>query len=387
MTELTRDALAALIADDEHGLLTPETKPEPVTNADILANRFEEINAFIDNHGRNPESNNRDDIGEFQLGHRLQAILDNPEYRAALTHLDRHDLFAANQPLTGIDDIIGDGDLLDDLLNPGTDDASGLFERKHLPPPAKAAPDKVAQGQPCEDFEQFEQRFIDCHADLRAGRRSLVPFRNPSNIQEGGLYVQRGMLVLVAEIVTVEQRPQGKNGRLRCIYENGTESDLLLQSLARNLYDEGKIVTEPNDTYTETVPTPDHVATGHVYVARSRSTDQNLARFSNLHKIGYTTQPAASRISGAENDPTFLHAAADLVDSYEMPAEYAKLMETILHQFFSEVRLDAWFDAGPSATEWFDVPADAVAEAIDLIQSGQLSSYRYHPPAAKVVLA
>ena len=37
MTELTRDALAALIADDEHGLLTPEAKPEPVTNADIAS--------------------------------------------------------------------------------------------------------------------------------------------------------------------------------------------------------------------------------------------------------------------------------------------------------------------------------------------------------------
>ncbi len=387
MTELTRDALAALIADDEHGLLTPETKPEPVTNADILANRFEEINAFIDEHGRHPDPNNRDDIGEFQLGHRLGAILDNPEYRSALTHLDRHDLFAADDGATEIGDLLASGDLLDDLLDPDHGDAAGLFERKHLPPPAKSTPDKVAQGRPCEDFERFEQRFIDCHADLRAGRRSLIPFRNPSNIKEGGFYVQRGMLVLVAEVISVEQRPQGKNGRLRCIYENGTESDPLLQSLARNLYDEGKIVTERNDSYSETFPTPDHIATGHVYVARSRSADQNLTQFSHLHKIGYTANPVAARLSGAENDPTFLNAAADLVDSYEMPAEYAKLTETLLHQFFSEVRLDVWFDAGPSANEWFDAPADAVAEAIDLIQSGQLGNYRYDPEIGSVVLA
>ena len=387
MTELTRDKLAELIADDEHGLLTPETKPEPVTNADILANRFEEINAFIDEHGRNPDPNNTDEIGEFQLGHRLQAILDNPEYRSALTHLDRHDLFVAHAVPTGIDELLGDSDLLDDLLDPTAGDAAGLFQRKHLPPPTKTSPDRVAQGRPCEDFEEFEQRFIDCHADLRAGRRSLVPFRNPSNIREGGLYVQRGMLVLVAEVVSVEQRPQGKNGRLRCIYENGTESDPLLQSLARTLYDEGKIVTEPNDSYTEAFPTPEHIATGHVYVARSCSSDPQLARFSNLHKIGYTTNSVASRISGAENDPTFLHAPADLVDSYEMPAEYAKLIETLLHQFFSDVRLDVWFDAGPSANEWFDAPADAVAEAIDLIQSGQLGNYRYDPEASKISLA
>lgn len=387
MTELTRDALAALIAEDEHGLLTPETKPEPVTSTDILANRFEEINGFIDEHGRNPDPANRDDIGEFKLGHRLQAILENPEYRSALTHLDRHDLFVVNEVPTGIENLLdGDVGLLDDLLDRRSDDAAGLFERKHLPPPSKTPPEKVAQGRPCRDFEQFEQRFIDCHAELRAGRRSLVPFRNPSNIREGGIYVQRGMLVLVAEIMSVEQRPQGKNGRLRCIYENGTESDLLLQSLARNLYDEGRIVTEPNDSYTETFPTPGHIARGHVYVAKSRSTEQNLAQFRNLHKIGYTTQPVVDRISGAENDPTFLHAAADLVDSYEMPAEYAKLMETLLHQFFSDVRLDVWFDAGPSANEWFDAPADAVSEAVDLIQSGQLGNYRYDPEAGKIVL-
>lgn len=387
MTELTRDALAALIADDEHGLLTPETKPEPVTNAEILANRFEEINEFIEKHGRNPDPNNTVDIGEFQLGHRLQAILDNPEYRSALNHLDRHGLFAAHEAPTGIDDILNEGGLLDDLLDPGQGDAAGLFERRHLPPPTKSSPEKVAQGRPCEDFERFEQRFADCHADLRAGRRSLVPFRKPSNIRDGGIYVQRGMLVLVAEVVSVEQRPQGKNGRLRCIYENGTESDLLLQSLARNLYDEGKIVTEPNDSYVETFPTPAHIAIGHVYVARSRSTDQNLVRFSNLHKIGYTTQAVAARLAGAENDPTFLHAPVDLVDSYEMPAEYAKLVETLLHQFFSEVRIDAWFDAGPAANEWFDVPADAVGEAIDLIQSGQLGNYRYDPSSSKIALA
>ena len=74
MTELTREALEALIADDEHGLLTPEAKREPVTNADILANRFEEINAFVDQYGRNPDPSNREDIGEFQLGHRLRAL-------------------------------------------------------------------------------------------------------------------------------------------------------------------------------------------------------------------------------------------------------------------------------------------------------------------------
>lgn len=390
MTELTREVLEALIAEDKHGLLTPEAKPEPVTNADILANRFEDINRFIDEHHRNPDPGNRDDIGEFQLGHRLQAILDNSEYQAALEHLDRHDLF--DQPSSSvpesIEDLLDNDDLLaDDLLTPGVPESASLFDHKHLPPPSQESPDKVARGRPCEDFHLFEQAFIDCHADLRSGRRQLRPFARPSNIKQDCFYVQRGMLVYVAEVGELTKKDQGINGRLRCIYENGTENDLLLQSLARTLYDSGKIVTEPSDVTSAIFDTPEHIKTGHVYVARTHSTNEGLTTFSALHKIGYTTQPVESRLSGAANDPTFLHAKASLVTSYEMAADYAKLIETLLHQFFSEVRLDVWNDLGESATEWFDAPFEMIDEAIDLIQTGQLANYRYNPTTHQIELA
>lgn len=390
MSELTREALIALIDDDEHGLLVPEVKPEPVTNADILANRFEEINAFIDQHNRNPDAANRGDIGEFQLGHRLQAVLDNLEYRKALEHLDRHRLFAedAQSRLGSIDDLLGSGDpLIDSLLDPTDGESVDLFERKHLPPPSREAPEKVAKGKPCEDFERFERLFVACHADLRAGRRQLKPFRNPSNIKEGFFYVQRGILVYIDVIGELTQKSPGLDGRLRLIYENGTESDLLLQSLARNLYDRGRIVTERNDIYVESFATPDHMATGHVYVARTHSIDPNLTQFDHLHKIGYTAGSVESRIAGAENEATFLHAPASLTLTFEMPAEYAKFIETAMHQFFSEVRLDAWFEEGPAPREWFNVPLSAIEEAVDLIQSGQLANYCYNPATRAVELA
>ena len=386
---LTREALKALIDDDEHGLLIPDVKAEPVTNGDILANRFEDINAFIDEHDRKPDPANRDDIGEFQLGHRLQSIRDNPEYRKALEHLDRHGLFVGDAQVSvrRIDDLLaGDDPLLDGLLDPAPSEPIDLFDHKHLPPPSKEAPDKVARGKPCKDFERFEQLFIECHADLRAGRRELRPFRNPSNIKEGFFYVQRGMLVYVDEIGELTKKSPGLDGRLRLIYENATESDLLLQSLARNLYDSGRIVTERNDIYVESFATPDHVSTGNVYVARTLSTDSNLAQFEHLHKIGYTAGSVESRIAGAENEPTFLHAPASLSLTFEMPAEYAKFVETAMHQFFSEVRLDAWFEEGPAPREWFNVPLRAIEEAVDLIQSGQLANYRYEPSTQTITL-
>ena len=247
---LTREALQALVDDDEHGLLTPVIKPEPVTNADILANRFEDINTFIDEHGRNPDPAKRDDIGEFQLGHRLVAILENAEYRKALEHLDRHSLFAANSEVSAanIDDLLAaDDPLLDGLLDDAVEESEpvDIFTLRHLPPPSKQKPERVARGRPCKDFDRFEQLFVGCHADLRSGRRSIRSFSDPKTISEGLFCVQRGMLCYVAHVGDLTRTPRaGLDGRIRVIYENGTENDPLLRSLASTLYDDGKIVTE-----------------------------------------------------------------------------------------------------------------------------------------------
>ena len=376
MSELTPELLSELIADDEHGLLTPVTKPEPVTNADILANRFEEVNEFIDEHERNPDPNNRDDIGEFQLGHRLQAILDNPEYRSSLEHLDRYSLFDA-APASMEDLLASDDDLLLD------DEAAAIFDLQHVPAATKESPDKVAKGTKCEDFHLFEPLFIACHEELSEGRRELKEFRNPSNIREGAFYVQRGVLVYVAEVGELTQKKKGADGRLRCIYENGTESDLLLHSLARSLYEEGKIVTELIDAEIEILSSSN---TGYVYVARTHSQNPELAQFEHLHKIGYTKNDPKKRISVAATDPTFLNAPASLVMHFELPIDYAKLAETVLHHFFSEVRLDLQYDDGTSPREWVNAPLDAIEKAVDLFQTGQIANYEYAPLSGSITL-
>ena len=124
-----------------------------------------------------------------------------------------------------------------------------------------------------------------------------------------------------------------------------------------------------------------------MYVARTLSDNPDLTKLEHLHKIGYTGNRAEQRVAGAENDPTFLNEPAALVATFEMPAEYAKLMENVLHQFFSEVRLDVWFDDSTSPREWFDVPMTAIEEAIELVQTGQLGNYRYNPVNLAIELA
>lgn len=69
-----------------------------------------------------------------------------------------------------------------------------------------------------------------------------------------------------------------------------------------------------------------------------------------------------------------------------MPADYAKRVETILHDFFSEVRLNVWYDNGPSAREWFNATSDAIAQAIELIGTEQLPNYRYNAETGRIEL-
>ena len=123
-----------------------------------------------------------------------------------------------------------------------------------------------------------------------------------------------------------------------------------------------------------------------MYVAKTLSEDPDLEQFRHLHKIGYTSNAPEKRISGAKDDPTFLNAPAVLIDHYEIPAANAKY-ETALHNFFSEKRLDIWFENGSSPCEWFDVPAEAIAQAIQLIPTKQMVHYRYNPETLKVELA
>ncbi len=266
-----------------------------------------------------------------------------------------------------------------------------IFELKHVPA-TPTMPDHVARRVPAKDFGQFRQLFADCHAGLRAGTRDLLPFKNPSEIEEGKFFVLNGVLLFVAEVGEQEfaKSNKGMNARTRCIFENGTESDLLVLSLGRNLYKDGRRVTEPNEDTLERMGLNADTKMGHIYVLRSLSDNPQLAPFANVHKIGFTTQAVEQRILGADADATFLGAPVETVASYAVPAVAAQPIEAILHNFFASTRLDIWFERNhqnvAEANEWFDVPVSAIDEAIDLIESESIQSYEYDPEQRRLRL-
>ncbi|HVD40238.1 MAG TPA: GIY-YIG nuclease family protein [Solirubrobacterales bacterium] len=391
---LDRETLLQMLAEDEYDLLKPTPKRAPLTADDRLVAAFEEIAEFTRANGREPERTPTD-MTEAKLAMRLQAIRENEDQAAALRGADDLGLLGEAPPEPEPVQIPDSPpETVDDALAADPfgllDGAGDIFDLEHVPK-TQTMPEQIARRRPAQDFDRFEHLFKACHAELRNGRRKLLPFRNPIEIESGKFFVLNGVLLYVAEMEDLElDRIRKANARTRCIFENGTESNLLMQSLASNLYKDGRRVTEPSEVTLERMGLETETKMGYLYVLRSLSDDPQLAAFGNVHKIGSTTQTVEHRVAGSKSDATFLGAPVETVASYSLPAVAAQPVEAILHGFFAAARLDIWFEQNhqivAEANEWFDVPLSAIDEAIALVQSESIQSYEYEPEERRIKL-
>jgi len=277
-----------------------------------------------------------------------------------------------------IDDIFEDDDL--NLL--GDDNEDSIFNLRHIPQNMEM-PDHIAQRRPCADFEAFEPLFEQCHADLKSGKRSMRQFANEQQIQKGQFFVLKGVLTYVAEVGEKEKISGKTNARLHCIFENGTESDMLLRSLARELYKDGRRVTEHEDRLMDDLNniSDEDGQTGFIYVLKSLSANPDIASIQDLYKIGFSTVPVEERVKNAVDDPTYLMAPVHIVEAFECFNLNPQKLELLLHKFFGKVCLevDVFDRAGKRITprEWFIAPLPVIDEAIELIISGEIIDYIY----------
>jgi hypothetical protein len=373
-----------ILDSDVDGLLdAPEQTPK-VTSADRLKRAFLEIIEFRRTHDRVPSSTTRD-IAERKLGARLDGILANEEKIAAVKMLDEFGLLDTPESPASLDDLLGGDDL--DLL----DDESGLLDVSDLPARRQVFDTgNSARREKAQGFEQFEPLFKQKHAELREGSSKLLPYPGMTHIEPGAFFVLNGVMLIVAEVGETEYKKTAvreyKRERLRCIFENGTESSMYRQSLAIRLSDEdGQIVVESE------LPEilGDDQVSGYIYVLRSRSQDPQIAAIKDLHKIGFTRGSVELRIKNAEMSPTYLMAPVDVVATYRTYNLKASGLENLLHRVFADVRLDVsqvdrW-GRDYDASEWFVVPRAVIDRAIELIQSGAIVRYVYDPKAQKLV--
>jgi hypothetical protein len=157
------------------------------------------------------------------------------------------------------------------------------------------------------------------------------------------------------------------------VYDNATESDLLLRSLQRALNKDkaSRRITNPDfgSLFADTESAED-LPTGHIYVLRSKSDHPFVAeRRSVIHKIDVTGGDVKSRVANAKKDPTYLLADVEIVATFKLANIKRKGLEVILQKFFASAQLDLElldrFGIPVKPREWFLVPLEVIEEVIE----------------------
>ena len=394
MSNFDLDDMAAELAE----FAPPEKKKgRPASEERVIAG-FEEIQRFTEQHGRAPQHGEDRDIFERLYAVRLDRLRALPDCRALLEPLDHQGLLAeAQTDAASADDAI-DIDI-DDLAAElaGVADADDITVLRHVRTSAeKRAAEEIADRKPCEDFDGFKELFDQARSDLSSGLRVTRPFGQYATIEVGHWFILDGQMAYVAEEGEEFDSPQGKkDARLRVIFSNGTESNLLRLSLARALYKDetARRITDPDmgPLFSDSLEEGD-LESGTIYVLRSLSETPYVAEHRDvIHKIGVTGGKVETRIANAEHDSTYLLAKVEVIATYKLAGINRTRMENLFHRLFAPARLSITindrFGHPVQPEEWFLVPLFVIDEAVARIKDGSITGYIYDPSAAKLVKA
>jgi len=396
MSDLDLDELRGELAD----FAQPEKKVGRGPREERIIAGFEEIQRFTDEHGRAPQHGEDRDIFERLYAVRLDRLRALEECRSLLAPLDRQGLLSNAEddaPAMPAEEMDADA-LMAELA--GAAGASEITELRHVRSTAeKRAAEEIANREPCPDFERFKPLFEQVRIDLDSGVRTTRQFVKDAgflkaDIIEGQFFILGGQVAYVAEVGETFRAPNGEtDARLRVVYSNGTESNLLRRSLQRALYKDeaGRRITEPSAGPLFAGESDDEdIASGTIYVLRSKS-DHPLVSANRdvLHKIGVTGGDITRRLANARLDPTFLMAEVEVVATYTLYNINRVKLENLIHRIFAPAQLDIEikdrFGNPVVPREWFLVPRFVVDDAVERIKDGTITDYIYDPAAARLV--
>ena len=381
------DALGVTVDSQKTSARTPREER-------IIAG-FEEIQKFVDEYARRPLHGETRDIFERLYAVRLDQLRAQPGCRDLLADMDRQGLLDATAQRTGGLAENGDDDALLAELGIAGSAPDDITKLKHVKPRAEVrAAEEIASRTVCKDFDIFKPLFIRVQSDLDVGMRCTRPFEKMDEIKRGEFFIVGGQKAYVAEVgeefLTEYDR---RDSRLRVIYDNGTESDVLLRSLQRALHRDsaGRRITNPSagPLFTSEAGKQD-TESGTIYVLRSRSDNPTIAANRDLiHKIGVTGGKVETRLYNAKMDPTYLLAEVDIVATYDLFNINRSKLETLIHRFFSAARLDLQIDdrfgQPVRPREWYLVPLPVIDEAVSKIRDGSITDFDYDPSIASLV--
>lgn len=394
MSDPTLDELAEELAE----FAEPEKKGGRSPRDERVIAGFEEIQRFVDTRGRAPLHGEDRDIFERLYAVRLDRLRALDDCRTLLAPLDRQGLLSGMPSIPAPEETIDEDELMAELSGiAGADDITDL---RHVRTSAdKRAAEEIAQRKACEDFEKFKPLFEQVKRELKSGIRQTLPFKSLdeirlSEIQSGEFFIVGGQVAYVAEVgEEIRTQYERKDSRLRVIYDNGTESDVLQRSFQRALHRDAaaRLITNPaaGPLFSDE-PADDDLASGTIYVLRSKSDNPVIAANRDvLHKIGVTGGKLEARFGNAALDPTFLMAEVEIAATYVLYNINRVKLENLIHRVFDTALLDIEikdrFGNPVRPREWFLVPLFVVDEAVERIKNGTITDYVYDPKAARLV--
>jgi T5orf172 domain len=394
MPKFTTDADLELLG--ELGVdIAPEPSGQRSAKEERIIAGFEEIERFVEEHGRLPEHGEDRDIFERLYAVRLDRLRESEECREVLRPLDSRGLLdpGDSTSLVTEEDLIDaallaslgiDGDLENDVTQ-----LTHVRSRQEI----KAA-EEIAQRTPCQDFDEFKPIFKNVQRQLETGERQTLKYQDNAEVNQGDLFILDGQKVMVAEMGEPFVSDYGRpDRRLRVVYDNATESDLLLRSLQRALNKDkaSRRITNPDfGPLFSHVEAADDLPTGYIYVLRSKSEHPFVAENrSIIHKIGVTGGDVKSRVANAKKDPTYLLAEVEIVATFKLSNINRKGLEALLQKFFGSARLDLElkdrFGTPVKPKEWFLIPLEVIEEVIEKIKEGTIDQFRYDLETASLI--
>jgi hypothetical protein len=393
MAEIDDDELLDALGVEVAPLKTSSRTPREER---IIAG-FEDILRFHQTHGRAPLHGEDCDIFERLYAVRLDQLRKLPEAQTLLAELDGPGLLsgAAAATATDVDELDEDALLAELGMSGESTDQNDITVLRHVRSSTeKRAAEEIADRTPCEDFDKFQPLFERVERNLKSGIRITLRFGRDTSITNGNFFIVGGQLAYVAEVGETIKAPNGESdARLRVIYANGTESNLLLRSLQRALYKDetGRRLTDPDmGPLFGDAPEPDDIESGTIYVLRSLSSHPFVAEHRELiHKIGVTGGKVETRIAGAEKDATYLLANVEIVATYRLHNLNRTRLENIFHRLFGAAQIDLTiedrFGHPVKPREWFLVPLHVIDEAVQRIREGSITDVVYDPKTARLV--
>ncbi|CAH1905891.1 YeeC-like protein [Candidatus Nitrotoga sp. HW29] len=392
--------MAEMDDDELLNALGVEVAPLKVTSRTPREERiiagFEDILRFHQANGRAPLHGEGRDIFERLYAVRLDQLRKLPEVQTLLAGLDSPSLLSgAAAAQTDVGELDEDALLAELGIGDQPANRDDITVLRHVRSSfEKRAAEEIADRTPCADFDKFQPLFEQVERELKAGVRQSRQFGRDSNFKVGNFFVLGGLLVYVAEQGDIFRTGNNEpDARLRVVYSNGTESNLLMRSLQRALYkdENARMLTGTSmGPLFGDAPEPDDIETGIIYVLRSLSNHPFVAEHRELiHKIGVTGGKIETRIAGAEKDATYLLADVGVVATYKLHNMNRIRLENIFHRLFGAAQLDLTiedrFGNPVKPKEWFLVPLHVIDEAVQRIRDGSITEVVYDPKTAMLV--